>query len=118
MFTKFIVAVVSGAFYCAIQMCKLLVYGIVYIVGAIQDNRQQKPIPAPASPIPAPNSLIHKINSLKNQMETELKLADECGKKAAEERDSYKRIQWRKKEQQAEARADALLDKIYKLQDK
>ena len=118
MFTKFIVAVVSGAFYCTIQMCKLLVYGVVYIIGAIQDNKRQKPIPAPASPVPALNSPKHKINSLKNQMETELKLADECGKKAVAERDSYKRIQWRKKEQQAEARADALLDKIYKLQGK
>lgn len=118
MFAKFIVAVVSGAFYCAIQMCKLLVYGIVYIVGAIQDNRQQKPIPAPASPDPILNSPEHKINSLKNQMETEFRLADAYRKKAATEGDGVKRAELRRKAMQADARADTLLDKIYKLQGK
>lgn len=116
MFIKFIVAVASGAIYGAIQLFKLLIYGVVAIIGTFQDNRRQRPIPAQASPETAINSPEHKIINYQNQLETELKLADECRKKAAAEMDSYKRIQWRKREQQAEARADALLDKIYKLQ--
>jgi hypothetical protein len=118
MFTKFIVAIVSGAFYCAVQMCKLLVYGVVYIISAIQDSKKPKPIPAPASPDPALNSPEHKINSLKNQMETEFQLADAYRKKAATEGDGVKRAELRRKAMQADARADALLDKIYKLQGK
>ena len=116
MFIKFIVAVASGAIYGAVQLFKLLIYGVVAIIGAFQNNKCQKPIPALANTDPALNSPEHKIINYQNQLETELKLADECRKKAAAEMDSYKRIQWRKREQQAEARADALLDKIYKLQ--
>ena len=116
MFIKFIVAVASGAVYGAVQLFKLLIYGVVAIIGAFQDNKRQKPIPAPTSAETAINGPEHKIINYQNQLETELKLADDCRKKAAAEMDSYKRIQWRKREQQAEARADALLDKIYKLQ--
>lgn len=59
-----------------------------------------------------------KINSLKNQMEAEFQLADAYRKKAAREGDGVKRAELRRKAMQADARADALLDKIYKLQDK
>lgn len=59
-----------------------------------------------------------KINSLQNQMETEFQLADAYRAKAAREGDGVKRAELRRKAMQADARADALLDKIYKLQGK
>lgn len=57
-----------------------------------------------------------KINSLKNQMEAEFQLADAYRKKALTEADGVKRAELRRKAAQADARADAILDKIYKLQ--
>ncbi len=116
MFIKFIVAVASGAIYGAVQLFKLLIHGAVAIIGAFQNNRRQTSIPAQTNTDPALNSPEHKINSLKNQMETEFQLADAYRKKAATESDGVKRAELRRKAMQADARADALLDKIYKLQ--
>lgn len=116
MFIKFIVAIASGAIYGAIQLFKLLIYGVIAIINAIQDHKKPKPISAPTVDKTAINSPEHKINSLKNQMETEFQLADAYRKKAATEGDGVKRAELRRKAMQADARADALLDKIYKLQ--
>lgn len=116
MFAKFLVAVASGAVYGAVQLFKLLIYGVAAIIGAFWDNKRQKPIPAQTSAETAINGPEHKINSLKNQMETEFQLADAYRKKAATESDGVKRAELRRKAMQADARADALLDKIYKLQ--
>lgn len=113
---KIITGIGSAALYAAVSIFKALIYGVVAIIGAIQDRKKPEPIPAPTVNKTAINSPEHKINSLKNQMETEFQLADAYRKKAATEGDGVKRAELRRKAMQADARADALLDKIYKLQ--
>lgn len=122
---KIIVAIGAAAVYAAVALFKDIIYGIAYIFKLLinaKENKRQHLEAARASEaskrrLEAENAhRIEKASSLENQINAEFEVSDAYRKKATKERDPVKRAELRRKAAQAEARADALQDKIFELQ--
>lgn len=107
----------------ALKMIGLLYRGLVALftgIGNAIDRKEAEQIAAQR--VEAINQQVEieamhdeeKINSLENQIQIELALASECMRRA-QCNDTYKSLSWQKKALQAEARADALQEKINKI---
>lgn len=107
-----------------VSLLRQIIIGIVQLIAcaasSIQADNQARHLSqiaaeqAAAEQADAPAAL--EVASLQNRITAELTMADAARSKATHEKDPYKRAQWLKREQDANARADRMQDRINRLQ--